>query len=271
MDCGAGIVRTVSTASTVSAAWNSLRDELAHWRDVGRRAQFWWRDDDAARWTPALERLVGLAGTMQVPLALAVIPQSADAALFEQLADEVCVLQHGVDHRNRAAPGERRAEFTPAEPLEDAAARIAAGRRRLAGLAGSRWLDVFAPPWNRLPQALCAQLPAAGLHGLSSFGPRAQASPAPGLTQVNTHVDLVNWRGDRGFVGAPAALEQAVRHLAARRRGAADRDEATGWLTHHLQHDAAAWDFMTTLLERTRPDPCVHWVSARTLFAAGTP
>jgi len=59
-----------------------------------------------------------------------------------------------------------------------------------------------------------------------------------------------------------------VRHLAACRCGEADRDEPTGWLTHHLQHDAAGWDFLTTLLERTRADPCVRWVSARTLFAA---
>lgn len=261
------MVKTANTAGTVSAAWGMLHDELARWRDAGRRVQFWWRDDDAARWTPAAERLIALARTMQVPLALAVVPQSAEAQLFAQLEGEVCVLQHGVDHRNRAAPGERRSEFTPAEPLEAAAARIAAGRKRLAELAGPRWLDVFAPPWNRLPEALAARLPAAGLRGLSRFGPRARPRPAPGVLQVNTHVDLVNWRGDRGFVGAPAALEQAVRHLAACRCGEADRDEPTGWLTHHLQHDAAGWDFLTTLLERTRADPCVRWVSARTLFA----
>jgi len=206
-----------------------------------------------------------------VPLALAVVPEAAQPALFARLAGEVCVLQHGVDHRNRAAAGARRTEFTPAEPLEDAAARVAAGRVRLAALAGARWLEAFAPPWNRVPQALAARLPSLGLRGLSTFGPRERACPAPGLIQVNTHVDLVNWRGDRGFVGVAAALEQAVRHLAARRAGGADGDEATGWLTHHLQHDAAGWDFLTTLLERTCRDPAVHWASARRLFEPPAP
>ena len=104
-------------------------------------------------------------------------------------------------------------------------------------------------------------------HGLSAFGPRPRARPAPGLVQVNTHVDIVAWRGNRGFVGVQAALAQAVRHLAARRSGSADPDEPTGWLTHHLQHDAAAWRFLEQLLSATRQDPAVEWLDPRALFA----
>jgi len=251
----------------VSAEWNRLRDELARWRDAGREVEFWWRDDDAVQWTPALAQLLELARRYDVPLALAVVPSSAEAALFAQLTDEVRVLQHGVDHRNRSTAGAKRAEFVPQERTQDAVARIAAGRARLASLAGPRWTATFAPPWNRMPQALAERLPGAGLHGLSLFGPRQRARPAAGLVQVNTHVDLVAWRGDRGFVGVQAALEQAVRHLAARRAGSADRDEPTGWLTHHLQHDRATWRFLEQLFERTREAPAVRWLSAGTLFA----
>lgn len=256
-------------AAMVSEDWALLGDELARWRDAGREVEFWWRDDDAVQWTPALAQLVGLARRCDVPLALAVVPSSAESALFAQLAEDVCVLQHGVDHRNRGAPGAKRAEFVPQERPEDAVARIAAGCVRLASLAGPRWTAAFAPPWNRMPEALAARLPAAGLRGLSLFGPRQRARPSPGLAQVNTHVDLVAWRGDRGFVGVQAALAQAVRHLAARRTGSADRDEPTGWLTHHLQHDAAAWRFLEQLFESTREAPAVRWLSARTLFAPG--
>ena len=39
----------------VSEDWAVLGDELARWREAGRSATFWWRDDDAVQRTPALE------------------------------------------------------------------------------------------------------------------------------------------------------------------------------------------------------------------------
>lgn len=253
----------------MSEAWQALDDELARWRDAGRTVEFWWRDDDATQWTPALARLLELARSTDVPLALAVVPQSADAGLFARLEGGVRVLQHGVDHRNRAPAGAKKTEFTVDASVEHAIARIAAGRERLCALAGARALAVLAPPWNRLPAALAARLPAAGVIGLSRFGARAHACPAPGLHQVNAHVDLIDWRGARGFVGVAAALDQAVRHLVARREDGADAGEATGWLTHHLQHDAAAWRFLDAVLERTRANPAVRWIDAQALFPSG--
>jgi len=256
------------SAEMVSDAWAVLGDELARWRDAGRSATFWWRDDDAVRWTPALEQLLGLARAFDVPLALAVVPAAAQASLFDRLPEGIGVLQHGVDHLDRSRAGAKRSEFPVDEPAEAALARIADGAARLAHRAGARWSAAFAPPWNRLPGALAARLPAAGLHGLSAFGARARAQPVAGLVQVNTHVDLIAWRGDRGFVGVQAALAQAVHHLGARRRGEADPQEPTGWLTHHLQHDPATWDFLARLLAATRADPAVRWLGAQTLFAA---
>jgi hypothetical protein len=254
-------------ARLVSEAWGALREELARWRESGRAATFWWRDDDAVEYTPALERLLELARRFEVPLALAVVPACAQQGLFEPLAEGICVLQHGVDHVNRSAPAARRSEFPSDAPLEAALERIRAAATRLAQRAGGRWAAAFAPPWNRLPEALALRLPEAGLRGLSRFGARRVARPAPGLVQVNTHVDLIAWRGERGFVGAQAALAQAVQHLAARRSGMVDPEEPTGWLTHHLRHDAAAWDFLARLFDSTRQDPAVHWLDARALFA----
>jgi len=258
----------VNAVRAASAGWAALGEELARWRAAGRDATFWWRDDDAVQWTPALERLLGLARRFELPLALAVVPDGAQAELFERLPESICVLQHGVDHRDRSGAGAKRSEFPADAPADAALARIAEGGERLARLAGARWSAAFAPPWNRLPAALALRLPAAGLRGLSAFGARARARPAAGLVQVNTHVDLIAWRGDRGFVGVEAALDQALHHLAARRRGEADPDEPTGWLTHHLQHDRAMWDFLERLFASTRREPAVRWLSARTLFAA---
>ena len=55
---------------------------------------------------------------------------------------------------------------------------------------------------------------------------RRRAQPVSGLLQVNTHVDLIDWKGGRGFVGedaALAALVQALVRAAHARHGRAGR------------------------------------------------
>jgi hypothetical protein len=213
----------------VSGAWRSFGDELARWRDAGREAQFWWRDDDAARPSPALARLLALQQRSGVPLALAAIPAQAEAKAFANLAPGVAILQHGSDHANRAQAGEKKCEFASSHAPAESIARLAAARERLAIVAHGRLLPVLAPPWNRLPEALLPHLANAGIRGLSRYGARASAQAAPGVVQVNTHVDLIAWRAGRGFAGEGAVLAAATAHLAAKRDGRADAGEPTGW------------------------------------------
>jgi len=250
----------------LNGAWRALGAELARWRETGCAADFWWRDDDAARAVPALERLLALAARSRTPLALAVIPHQAEPALFDTLPAAVCVIQHGADHRNRAATGEKKTEFPAHEAPAEALARLAGARKRLAGLAAQRMLAVLAPPWNRISAALVPQLAGAGFRGLSGYGARAAAFAAPGLRQVNAHVDIVDWRGAGGFVGEEAALGAACAHLAARRAGRADAAEPTGILTHHARHDEAAWAFLERFFEFTRAAGA-RWLGAEELFA----
>lgn len=227
-------------------AWQALEEELARWRHAGRTPDFWWRDDDATKPTAELRRLLALSARSAVPVALAVIPLAAQPELFAELS--ASVLMHGTDHRNRAAAGEKKTEFAQSEDEDLALARLASGRARLAALAGPAFVPVLAPPWNRFRGSLVAKLPSVGLRGLSRYGARAPGEHF----EVNTHVDIIDWRGSRGFCGEQAALTMAVRHLAARRTGAADAQEPTGVLTHHAVHDAAAWDFLEQLFARTR-------------------
>lgn len=234
--------------------WRRFEEALAR-----RAPVFWWRDDDAAAPSAELERLLALSAAASVPLALAVVPQAADPALFTILHNETALLQHGTDHRNRAAPGEKKTEFPAAEAEDAALARIAAGRERLERLAGSRALPVLAPPWNRLRAALVPRLLEAGIHGLSAYGERASAEPAPGLTQVNTHVDIVAWRTGRGFIGEEQALALALRQLEE------NTGEPTGWLTHHAVHDRAAWSFLERLFDISRRHGA-QWARAQALF-----
>ena len=250
-----------------TADWSDLEGELDLWRQAGRCATLWWRDDDAVRPTPALDRLIALADGL--PLALAVIPEPAVEALAQRLAacPAITVLQHGWRHVNHAPPDEKKAELGPHRPIDAMLDELAAGRRRLAALFGRRAIAVLTPPWNRMSAALVPRLRGAGYAGLSTAGARRQAEPSPGLRQVNTHADLIAWRSGR-FVGTAPALGLIVAHLAARRTGTADADEPTGLLTHHLVMDGEGEIFVARLVALTRAHAAARWLAASEAFAA---
>ncbi len=253
------------------ADWTLLTDELDRWADSGRPATLWWRDDDAARAVPALDRLLATRAETGAPLALAVIPATLEDAAADRIDDDAdtAVLQHGYAHRNHAAPDARKAELGPGRRAADVLDELAAGRRRLAAAFRKRTMPVLVPPWNRVAGAVVGRLAGTGFTGLSAYGRRESARPAPGLDQVNTHVDIIDWRGSRGFVGDDAALALAIAHLRARRAGEADGDEPTGLLTHHLVHDDAAWRFVAAFIAATKAHPAARWLSAADVFGAG--
>lgn len=244
----------------MNAAWRALMEELAQWQGSGRSVEFWWRDDDAGKPAPALARLIGLAQAEQLPLALAVVAQEYDAAILQAESSQVALLQHGVDHHNRGGVGGKKTEFPAAEPVAAALARLRGGYANIERQSPGRLLPVLVPPWNRIASPdLLPALPGAGYRGLSRFGPRNPTQSRVGLCEINTHVDIIDWRGNRGFAGEDVVLSSAVQHLHARRTGLVDAGEPTGWLTHHAVHDAPAWDFLSRLFERTRL-PGVRWV-----------
>lgn len=246
------------------SSWQALAEELARWRESGRVPDFWWRDDDAGSGTPALERLLALSHESRVPLALAVIPALADADLLAGLDPAVAVLQHGTDHVNRSAAGEKKNEFPESESAAAAIDRLVRSRDVLAGHA-KNFIPVLAPPWNRLSAQIVPGLAAAGYRGLSQYGARKKPEPAPGLKQVNTHVDLIAWQSGRSFVGEEAALDLVTNHLVGRRSGKYDAGEPTGLLSHHACHDEGAWRFLKRLFAFAR-DAGARWRAAAELF-----
>ena len=251
-----------SEAALDSMDWSDLTDELDAWRAEGRTASLWWRDDDAMAPAPALDRLANLTREHCVTVGLAVIPALAQASLAPWLEPARAeVLQHGWSHRSHAAAGEKKSELGHHRAAGVMAAELAGGLAKLGELAGARCLPVLVPPWNRIDPALVPALSGAGFRGLSVYGPRSAAGPAPGVRQTNCHIDLVDWRGGRGFVGSDRALAAAVGHLAARRERSVDSAEPAGLLTHHAVHEEATWAFITRFIGRTRQHPAVRWLA----------
>ncbi len=246
--------------------WSDLWQEFDRWRDVEGDATLWWRDDDASGDTPELRRLLSLATGHKAPVTLAVIPARLSpnlAALLESDGMSYATpVQHGFAHANNTEPGSKKSEFVDRRPTDVVRRELKDGLMRLRPLP--RFRPIFVPPWNRGLEIVRPILRDLGFEGVSAFGPRDDATAKP--LQVNTHVDIVDWRGDRGFVGTGKALDQLIRHLRNRRIGAVDANEPTGLLTHHLDHDEGCWRFLDELFERTRRTG-VRWLTAQEVFA----
>jgi hypothetical protein len=263
-------------ASLMAAGWPDLADELDRWQEADRVATLWWRDDDAVAPSGQLDRLMLIAG--KVPIALAVIPGSAEPGLAVWLAQcagsgvrvRVAIVQHGWRHLNHSPHG-KKCEFPPECRWEEGKSDLAAGRARLSELFGPRALPILVPPWNRLDDSFLPVLRNCGIHAISRVKPRRALHPAPGLIEVNAHIDLVAWTGDRGFIGESAALGGLVRHLQARRCGGVDCDEPTGILTHHLIQDEATDAFLHRLLVVTGVHAAARWLDATEVFSPAIP
>lgn len=236
--------------------WMRLAAELRRWARADRRPQMWWRDDDARSPTPALDRLLACAAGR--PLALAVIPQDVDPALADRLnpCGKVSILQHGVDHRP-ARPQGTPSQFSPDAPVLVVSDGLTRGWRGLA--AFERRLPIYVPPWNHLTPNVEAALGLTELRAVSaSQGPTASR-------RGDVHLDLLRWKPRPSFVGQGRFLARLRRVLASRRT--AERwDDPIGLLTHHLDHDAAAWRFLDRLMAWPPLDERACWRGAEDLF-----
>ena len=242
--------------------WDPLRHELDRWQAAGRVARFWLRDDDAIEPTDALEMLLALTDENDVPLTLAVIPGLTGEALASRLAAEatVAVTVHGWSHKNHSGPEGKKQELGGERPAEAVLGELREGFLLLERLHPARFLPLLVPPWNRIDAALIPALPTIGFAALSVYGRAKKGGPMPLL---NTHVDIIDWQGTRGGRGEAELVGELVAELRDRFAGS---DEPIGVLTHHLVHDAAAWDFLSALFAATGRHPAVRWSPASMLL-----
>lgn len=230
--------------------WTPLRRMLATLRAENHQLNIWWRDDDAVAPTTALEQLNTLSDGLDIPVHIAVIPASAkpELAAFTRVHTNLVPLVHGWRHHNNAPAEAKKSEFGTPRPAGNR--EIQQAQARMRDLFGSSYLPVFVPPWNRLDPSFVPILKDAGFLGLSTFTPRTSDRK---LLQINTHVDPVNWRGDRDLKNTDALVAETVSLLTARLEGIHDATEPLGYLTHHLVHSPRVWEFtecyLTELLE----------------------
>lgn len=246
--------------------WHPLAEELAHWQEAGLTLPVWWRDDDAVTTTPQLDTLSALSHELGLPVHLAVIPREADPALADQagFGSVLIPVVHGLGHLNHAPADEKKSEFRLHRPMEQIVDDARSGLSVLTAIFGDQLRPMFVPPWNRIAPEVAQHLPGLGYRFLSTATPRPSRLAAPGLEQVNTHVDPIDWRGARGLVAPDMLIAKTTRLLRDRREGSADNTEPLGVLTHHLVHDQDIWTFTRALLRRLLDGPGQAWVAPRT-------
>ncbi|CAN1542168.1 COG4671 Predicted glycosyl transferase [Rhabdaerophilaceae bacterium] len=250
-------------------AWRHCEGLLAHLSDQGEVIDLWLRDDDAVAATAQLDRFLTIARAHNMPVALAVIPDTLTSSLIDlvKATSDLTILVHGHAHRNHAQAGERASEFPDHRPEEQTAFELSNSFNRVMAAFGDRALPVMVPPWNRISARAIAKLPDHGYQALSVFG-REQAVQAPdGLLIMNTHWDPINWRGHRGLRNEAMLLRELTSWVEERMAYPAQRRPPIGLLTHHLVHDPWISHFLARMLSRLASFPAIRFISAREAFA----
>ncbi len=224
--------------------WEAFTDALERWRRSGRRPVFWLRDDDAVLPGAALDRLLGLTGRFDVPVALAVIPAHAGTALARRVADErlVTVVVHGWSHENHAFPREKKQELGLHRPAGTVLDELALALARTEALFPGRIAPVLVPPWNRIDPALIPTLRGSATVPFRSSECRSQ-DRCPSSIQP--------WTLSTGTVRVAAARTRLVIGEIISQLDAAFADPRLppiGILTHHLVHDDVRVGFSRSLV-----------------------
>lgn len=245
------------------ASWHDLEGELDAWHNAQCEASIWWRDDDAHRPDPNLDRLLATALQVNAPLHMATIPAKLTDGVIAQLKSvpHVKIVQHGYSHTDYAPKGQGSWELGLHRPIEITLAEQKRGLDQLSEAFGDQFIPVQTPPWTRIAPEIIARLPELGFKGLSMVMPRNAKYAAPGLLEANTRCDPIKWKGGAHFAGTERALDDVVSHLHGRRTGTLDPDEPTGLLTHHLDHDEEIWGFVETLTQHLNAHPATRWIT----------
>ena len=101
---------------------------------------------------------------------------------------------------------------------------------------------------------------------LSTFG--AAKNEAAHLTQLNSTLDVIDWRGTRSLRNPIKLRDDFIAQLTTPFFHVKD-NPVIGLLTHHLVHDDTVWHFLDAFLQRLSAHKAVTFVDVATLQALG--
>ncbi len=228
----------------VNAQLNQTITHALTARPSQQPAHCFFRADDIAAPDAAFEKLVRLFIRYQAPLALAVVPTWLTADTWRELQKLTaghrlwCWHQHGWCHDNHESMGKKQ-EFGPGRTGQAICDDIKNGWQQLEKIMETDFTPLFTPPWNRCDGRTLEFLKHMGYIGVSRFVGSRPPVPA-GLAELSAHVDLHTIKA----VSAEAAWEKLFLQIDAGMRGG-----RCGFMIHHQQMTAAAFDFLESLLD----------------------
>ena len=227
--------------------------------------ELWWRDDDAGDPIDPLAKLIEISESLDAGLALAAVPDWLSEVAVERIgqSEPICILQHGWCHKDHSEPGAKKIEFGGSLDSQMGLQQLKAGGKVLASQFGEKFVPAFVPPWNRIEDRFLALLTNIPFKGISTFGDDNRGR-AYGLAQINTHVDVIDWRGTGSFVGLSRIVDDLI--VASTRWP----DQAIGLLTHHAAMDQVALTEAGELIAQVRAHPNVIWWDFRDLVREAT-
>lgn len=250
--------------------WSELEAELDKWADQGLAATFWWRDDDAVRACPELDRLKQESVQAQASLLLAAIPLNVDSTLVKTLESHpnIVIAQHGYAHINHAPRGQESGAWELGLHRGEGAVMndLQRGHEILSALFEDKFIPVVAPPWNRIDHDLYDPMSKSGYKGVSAYGQCETLEPLDNFIQMNCHCDPIKWKGGARFTGEDKSIMMVCRHLKFRRTNPSKINEATGLLTHHLDMDEDSWGFVSKLAQNINQHCAAKWCHPIDLF-----
>ena len=254
-------------------ALNTLLAELDAWAAANMTAELWWRDDDAGEPCVELDRLFSLSDQHAAPCGLASIPVRAGEPLRKAVSDHpfIWILQHGYAHINHAPSGNGAWELGLHRPTSVVLDELRDGMLKLSQLFKGRFVPVVVPPWNKMDSELLPYLPVMGYRGVSASYKRHRPVPPGDLKIADAHCDLLTWKdkvNGAKFAGSEKCVTSLVNHLKDKRSGVVDESEPTCVLTHHLEMDDEAWEFMDTLLSVISGHPAAQWMAPVDIWPA---
>lgn len=220
----------------------------------GRPLALWWRDDDLETLSPELTLCLETLSEVGIAAAFAAIPSGLTPTAVEALESTGSVLfVHGWAHTNHASAEEKKCEFGTGRPVADRLAEIARSWERLRGIGGDRAVACFVPPWNRIGADLLPALADTGIVALSGFASPKRPAPPASVPRLDTHVDLIDWRGTGAPIPGETFAARIIEHDGV--------DGPVGILSHHRVTDRGAWTDWQPILRLLSAHPAVQWLS----------